>query len=654
MIRLATRSCFALCTVLAVSSAAASNEFASPRRRVRVEVTPAGAFYRVDDVVCSVGSSADRTRIVGDSVDGACIDSNGATAGHAIASSADGSVRRSSDDTSDLVSGVIWTHADGGLGWIPASVSLGDFGSQVAVACELNNQRVEALSSFDTNPPTPLWNDLIPASTDQHVAAASTTNTVVSLCEFDQAMPSSTAVLRKFSSSATPDWTYTFALANLNGGTNVGISRDGQTIVAAVSRPSAGSVDITVFSPSSGTPLSYTTIALSAVPDTIRGFDLSADGSTLYFSSSSTPTAYVFDVATQSVVFSTPLPTSFDSHAISGDGSVFAYGAFNSLVVWEKSGATYVNTFTRTVPGSNYCSAIDISDDGTTIAYGFTFYDSYQTVRIEALDVPTHAVTMSDVATSTVPTLQNIVSSISISADGQRFAVGLWGDGSGPLAEGRLYARDRNAPVGTLDVHGSIFTISISADGQRFAAGSKAVHANQQGNGGEVDLVGGDSPFTSFCYQNGALDTPCPCGNSGVIGHGCNNSRSSGGALLTAAGSVDPDSVVLTSSSELPAAMTIFMQGQTAMTAGTLFGDGVRCVDTNVKRLAIKYALDGTAVFPEVGDPSIGSQSSALGDPIMLGTSRYYQAYYRDPVSSFCAPPLGDDFNSSNAVRVDW
>jgi hypothetical protein len=607
----------AVAFALVSSTVLASGGATHPHQSTRVEVTPAGAFYRTDDRVPDA--------------------------------------RPSDGPATPQASGLIWTKTDGGLMWQANAVSIGNFGSEVFTEYDVFNQQDQLFSVFDSNPPTALWTDPTSASATRvrHVATANTSRVYVSI---HANASGSATIVSKYSTTGTPDWTYVFPFGpppNLDGGTGIGISRDGNTIVAATSNVNAGTADIAVFSPTSNVPLSYTTVNLGAAPNDIRGFDLSADGSTLYFAPGGAPTANIFDVASASIVFSTPIGASFESHAISGDGSVFAFGNFNTMKVWERTGTLYTNTFTRTVPGSNYCDKIDISDDSKTIAYGYTFYDHYLTVRIEALDVPTHTVTMTDIVTAT-GNLQNIVSGVSCSADGQRFAVGLWGDGTGPVAEARLYKKNQNAAIGTVNLNGSVFSIAISADGQRLVAGSKAVHANTFGGGGEVDLFGDATPFTNYCFGNGSLSTACPCGNNGLIGHGCDNSRGTGGALLTANGTVSPDTVVLTSSQELVAPLNIFLQGQISITSGVVFGDGVRCVDGNLKRLYTTTASGGTAIAPGSGDPSITARSAALGDTITPGTSRFYQAYYRDPVLTFCPSPTGDEWNVSNAVKVDW
>ena len=159
---------------------------------------------------------------------------------------------------------------------------------------------------------------------------------------------------------------------------------------------------------------------------------------------------------------------------------------------------------------------------------------------------------------------------------------------------------------------------------------------------------------TSFCAGDGTTATPCPCGNTGGAGRGCQNSASTGGARLVAHGSPADDNVVLTSSGELPTALSIFLQTSGTVASGVVFGDGVRCVDGNLKRIAVGNAVLGTAHYPHVGDPSIGVRSAALGDPIAPGTSRYYQTYYRDSNAAFCPEPAGSTFNVGNAVEIAW
>jgi hypothetical protein len=157
----------------------------------------------------------------------------------------------------------------------------------------------------------------------------------------------------------------------------------------------------------------------------------------------------------------------------------------------------------------------------------------------------------------------------------------------------------------------------------------------------------------SFCFGDGSAGA-CPCGNSGVPAHGCNNSASTGGALLAATGTTSPDTLTLTQTNELASVLSIFLQGDVRLGSAVFFGDGLRCIGGALKRLYVKTASSGTAVAPTAGDPSITARSAALGDPITAGSTRYYQVYYRDPNLAFCPNPPGDSFNVGTALRVVW
>jgi hypothetical protein len=384
--------------------------------------------------------------------------------------------------------GTLWTHTSGSASWIASAVSIGDVGGLVFVEYDLNNEAVQLLSAYDAHPPMPVWTDSTPLGTDFHkVDSAAATATHVALDQVTLGGNSMTrqAVVRKYTSdSATPDWTYTFTPV-INAAGKVAISRDGSTIVAAIMNSNTVSVEIAVFDASSGTPVSYTVLP-PGTSGSLRGWDLSADGSTLYFTQGTI--VHIFDVATTTVTFTTTIGSGFDSHAISGDGSVFAFGKFNSIMVWEGGGGTYTNTITENLSGSVYCAQIDISDDGSTVAYGWYYYSPGLTIQVNALDVATGVVTMTDVVNG-IGGYQNLVSGLSCSADGSRFAVGLWGDQGNVAEEIRIYSSTQNAPIQTANLPGSVFAIDISADGQRVVAGSKAVHANTFGNGGQVDVV---------------------------------------------------------------------------------------------------------------------------------------------------------------------
>jgi hypothetical protein len=84
------------------------------------------------------------------------------------------------------------------------------------------------------------------------------------------------------------------------------------------------------------------------------------------------------------------------------------------------------------------------------------------------------------------------------------------------------------------------------------------------------------------------------------------------------------------------------------------FGQGVRCVGGTLKRLYVRSpGGTGGISVPQVGDNSVSAQSALLGDVIAPGSTRYYMAYYRDPiVLGGCAASA--TFNATNALSVAW
>ncbi len=141
----------------------------------------------------------------------------------------------------------------------------------------------------------------------------------------------------------------------------------------------------------------------------------------------------------------------------------------------------------------------------------------------------------------------------------------------------------------------------------------------------------------------------------GRPGHGCENSAGTGGARLSASGSpsLSSDTLVLTSSAEKPATLSVFMQGS-ALLWPVNFGDGLRCVGGTLARLYVVNSSGGVATAPQGSDPSVSARSAALGDPIPLGATRHYQTYYRDAEPAFCPSPFGSTWNVSNALSAVW
>ena len=157
-----------------------------------------------------------------------------------------------------------------------------------------------------------------------------------------------------------------------------------------------------------------------------------------------------------------------------------------------------------------------------------------------------------------------------------------------------------------------------------------------------------DSTGTLFCLGDGS-GTACPCGNASaaVERAGCTNSlglaaslRTSGLARLT------QDTLVLHGAS-MPDATCLYLQGSQRENggAGSVFGDGLRCVGGAIVRLGVKTNSAGASSYPEAADPALHVRGSVLAPG-----GRAYQVWYRNG-AAFCTPSA---FNLTNGVDVTW
>jgi hypothetical protein len=161
-------------------------------------------------------------------------------------------------------------------------------------------------------------------------------------------------------------------------------------------------------------------------------------------------------------------------------------------------------------------------------------------------------------------------------------------------------------------------------------------------------------PIHSYCGQGDAsLTTSCPCGVQGAPGRGCENSAGTGGSLLAATGSATPDTLVLSATNLVPSALCVVVQGTSSLSAGVVFGTGVRCVGGTLKRLFVHTAVAGAMGAPSGADPSLTARSASLGSPITPGSTRYYTVYYNDPLGG-PAGCGGATFNASNGLSIQF
>lgn len=158
------------------------------------------------------------------------------------------------------------------------------------------------------------------------------------------------------------------------------------------------------------------------------------------------------------------------------------------------------------------------------------------------------------------------------------------------------------------------------------------------------------APSQAFCFGDGndtSHTTACPCGNTGAATNGCANSVNPAGANLSAAGTANPDTIVLQGSGMPANVVCIYIQQDAR--GDSVFGDGVSCASGNLIRLRAKTNVGGASQFPDGTDTLTVSQRGGVTPG--SGVLRYYAGYYRNAAAAFC-PPL--TYNITNGWIIRW
>jgi hypothetical protein len=151
-------------------------------------------------------------------------------------------------------------------------------------------------------------------------------------------------------------------------------------------------------------------------------------------------------------------------------------------------------------------------------------------------------------------------------------------------------------------------------------------------------------PTTSYCFGDGTGD-PCPCGNTGAPGHGCDIPAGTGGIELTVE-NWDPDfaggglaDFVGAGFPPMATGAAHLIRSPSAQAPATVFGDGLLCV-APAGLVRINAVLSS-------GGVSLNAAMHGAG----AGTF-YYQLWVRSQPIMFCDPNAA--FNLSNGVELTW
>jgi hypothetical protein len=181
------------------------------------------------------------------------------------------------------------------------------------------------------------------------------------------------------------------------------------------------------------------------------------------------------------------------------------------------------------------------------------------------------------------------------------------------------------------------------------SGGTALVGAPREGTGNARGMVYAFSveteSYPSFCdASDGSLDT-CPCANPGSPDTGCDIPQGTGGVGLNVlAQTTGPNAATLQGFGFPPASAPIALVKRSNSldpATPTVFGDGLRCVNSNpLVRLGVETASGGVSTHV-IGHGAMGG----------AGTF-YYQLWFRSNPGSFCDPLYS--FNQSSGRVMSW
>ncbi len=273
-------------------------------------------------------------------------------------------------------------------------------------------------------------------------------------------------------------------------GSGTAISGDGSVVVYAFAGTGSDGVLVACEVATGDTILTRT----FDLAQGLNGIDLSDDGSVAVVSCYSAIYVYEIPNGTQRT---TLYNYSQNIAKTSSDGSLVTIGTFTGVVyLYAWNGAEYSTRWIRATQ-HDWVTAVDVSNDGSTVACGTMDFDGGQIVggKFMMWDAETGGVLI-DYAE-----YGDMVPSVALSATGEYAIAGSYGKYGATYGDVvTCFIRESNVPIFQLlddiDEPGSIFGVAISDSGHYATAGGKAVNAREWGSGGMLYSIQLRDPLT--------------------------------------------------------------------------------------------------------------------------------------------------------------
>jgi hypothetical protein len=284
-------------------------------------------------------------------------------------------------------------------------------------------------------------------------------------------------------SGGIPDWSFPFPVSDPNlpaSSRKVAVSYDGSTVAAVVSDSVTQNSTLYVFEADTGEIRTSRTDALR-----MNAVDLTDDGSVALVTEDNL--AVLVDTSNGNTLFSVAGSGAGNVfYRISGDGNVFVTNGFN-LDVYKFDGTTYQRVIHFGQANNWFGGASIVSRDGSTVGSFAGNFTNWLSGEVFLFDVAS-AQMIGSYPVSGTGAFQGTPVGAESNDNGTVMAFASWGTEFHDWPEVMVFNRNVDL-IGQIDFPGSAFGVDVSADGQYVVGSSKAVHANQFGSGGRIELI---------------------------------------------------------------------------------------------------------------------------------------------------------------------
>jgi hypothetical protein len=384
--------------------------------------------------------------------------------------------------------GLRWTRsASPADAWIPRALAIGADENELWVAAVGDRRHFEllALPGSSVQPALQRDDGCANSAGALAVCAGSGTAAFFSLAQFPGPDPLQRSTLCSRRDPAALQgrgalvWTHAAGFLG-NGAARIATDAPGSRVALAVWDSLAHEVQLDLLDGADGALLQRVRLPAAALDE----LAFSADGSRLALAAGLD--LWILDAQLAPRLHES-LATSTRALALSGDGALCALGGSGELRLFEAlpAGGYGLRWSIPAQPGELAARA-GLSRDGRSLALGWWNAADGRGVRLELRDTAQAALLWHKLQPGLPGGPQNMPEALALSADGERAAFGLWGDGTSE-PELLLVARD-GALLLAADLPGSVQGLALDARGQRLAVAHKEVHANQFGTLGSVRL----------------------------------------------------------------------------------------------------------------------------------------------------------------------